>query len=174
MFFLFRELLDSLCPHWFSGIIHLVLTVMKSWHANMERVAAETAGTLATVSLQLKNMYVYDSYVHLNPNNYLIIKKKAPFIGFVFPSCPSRGDICYNSMHTLTHLLLTSLHIWTVTKRHIYAAHAVAGLRPHCWLCSFSRIHCGLCVALYEALCVCVAQREEMDAWNLAMALRAD
>lgn len=42
----------------------------------MERVAAETAGPLATVSLQLKNMYVYDSYVHLNPNNYLIIKKK--------------------------------------------------------------------------------------------------
>lgn len=160
MFFLFRELLDSLCPQWFSGIIHLVLTVMKSWHVNMER---ETAVTFATVSLQLKNA-VYDSYAHLNPNNYLIIKKKkASFTGFVFPSCPSRGDICYNSMHTLAHLLLTSLHIWTVTKRHIYAAHAVAGLRPHCWLCSFSRIHCGLCVALYEALCVCCTERG--DGW---------
>lgn len=44
--------------------------MMKSWQANMERVAAETAMTLATVSLQLKSA-VHDSYAHLHPNNYL-------------------------------------------------------------------------------------------------------
>lgn len=68
----------------------------------MERVAAETAGTLATVSLQLKNMYVYDSYVHLNPNNYLIIKEK-PHLQDLFFHLVPLGEIYVTTACTHSH-----------------------------------------------------------------------
>lgn len=82
-----------------------MLTVMKSWHANMER---ETAVTLATVSLQLKNA-VYDSYAHLNQNNYLIIKKKKPHLQDLFFHLVPLGEIyvttaCTPPLNLSSHL----------------------------------------------------------------------